>query len=68
MIKGFGDPFHIDSNIHGGGILFYVREDVPAKLLSIAPIPSECFFAELILRKQKKLIFCCCNLLKKIYF
>ena len=68
MIKVFGDPFRIDSNIHGRGILFYVREDVPAKLLSIAPIPSERFFAELILRKQMKLIFCCCNLHKKICF
>ena len=65
MIKGLGDPFRIDSSIHGGGILFYVKEDVPAKLLSIAPIPSECFFAELILRKQKKLIFWCCNPHKK---
>ena len=53
LIKGFSDPFRIDQNVHGGGILLYVREDVPTKLLSIQPIPSECFFTELNLRKRK---------------
>ena len=28
----------------GGGMLLYVREDIPTKLLSREPIPSECFF------------------------
>ena len=32
LIKGFCEPFRIDRNIHGGGILFYVREDIPVKL------------------------------------
>ena len=33
QIKGFGDPLGIDRNVNGGGTLFYVREDIPAKLL-----------------------------------
>ena len=33
QIKGFGDPLGIDRNVNGGGTLFYVREDIPAKLV-----------------------------------
>ena len=61
LIKGFSDPFRIDRNVHGRGILLYVREDIPTKLLSIEPIPSECFFVELNLRKRKWLISCSYN-------
>ena len=46
LIKGFCEPFRIDRNIHGGGILFYVREDIPAKLLSVELLPTECLFVE----------------------
>ena len=53
LIKGFGDPFLRDRNIHVGVILLYAREDIPAKLLSADPRPSDCFFVELNLRKQK---------------
>ena len=35
LIKGLGDPFRIDRNVNGGGILFYVREDIPTKVLSV---------------------------------
>ena len=34
QIKGFCDLFRMNRNIHGGGILFYVRKDIPAKRLS----------------------------------
>ena len=58
MIKGFSDPFHIDRNVHDGGILLYARDDIPTKLLSIEPMPSECLFVEFNLRKLKWLISC----------
>ena len=61
LIKDFSDPFRIDRNIHGEGILLYVRVDIPTKLLSIEPIRSECFFVELNLRKRKWLISCSYN-------
>ena len=35
-----------------GGILFYVREDVSAKLLSIETLPTESFCVEINLRKK----------------
>ena len=61
LIKGFSDPFHIDRNVHGGGTLIHVREDISRKLLSIEPIPSECFFVDLNLRKGKWVISCSYN-------
>ena len=27
--KGFSTPFRLDRNCHGGGILLYIREDIP---------------------------------------
>ena len=57
LIKGFGDPFRIDRNVNGGGILFYVREDIPAKLLSVETLPTESFYVEINLRKKKMVSF-----------
>ena len=56
LIKGFCEPLRIDRNIHGGGILFYVREDIPVK-----PLPAECLFVEINLRKRKWLVCCSYN-------
>ena len=61
LIKGFCEPFRIDRNIHGGGILFYVREVIPVKLLSVEPLPAECFFVEIYLGKRKWLVCCSYN-------
>ena len=52
LIKGFSDPFRINRNVNGGGILFYVREDIPAKLLSVETLPTERFFIEINLRNK----------------
>ena len=52
QIKGFGDPFRKDRNVNCGGILFYVREDIPAKLLSVGTLPAEYFYVEINLRKK----------------
>ena len=34
-MKGFSSPHRLDRNCHGGGILLYIREDIPSKPLSI---------------------------------
>ena len=52
LIKGFSDPFRTDRNLNGGGILFYVREDIPAKLLSVETLPTEHFLLKLIYGKR----------------
>ena len=33
LLNGYRTPFRLDRNAHGGGILLYVREDIPSKLL-----------------------------------
>ena len=51
--SGFHTPFRFDRNKNGGGILFYVRENVSAKLLSPDFPSGESVFVEMILPKEK---------------
>ena len=53
LIEGYSKPYKIDRNCHGGGIMLYVRADVPSKLLSIEPLPMEGFYVEIKLQKKK---------------
>ena len=52
-------PFRIDRNLRGGGIVTYVREDIPSKRLHIGKLPDdvEGTFIEINLRKAKLIIF-----------
>ena len=34
MINGFSTPFGLDQNDKGGGIILYIREDIPSRLVS----------------------------------
>ena len=56
LISGFSTPFRLDRNSNGGGILMYIREDIPSKLLSIENAPIEGFFIEINLRNKKKMV------------
>ena len=56
LIDRFHTPFRFDRNKNGGGILLYVREDIPAKILSHDFPSAETFFVEIILHKKKWLI------------
>ena len=47
-INGFNAPFRLDRNSNGGGIMLFVREDIPA---SEAP-PVKGVYLEVKLRKQ----------------
>ena len=58
-IDGFATPIRFDKNNRGRGILLYLREDIPARLLTTSlPKDFEAFFVELNLRK-KKILICC---------
>ena len=35
LIDGYSVPYRFDRDGNDGGILFYIREDIPSKLLSI---------------------------------
>ena len=59
-ISGFKHkPFRRDRKRGGGGIVTYIREDIPSKVLNLVSIPDdiEGIFIEINLRKAKWLIF-----------
>ena len=56
-MKGSAPPFRYDRNSHGGGILIFIREDIPTKIISITPLKDfEGIFVELNFRKKKILL------------
>ena len=56
LISGYSSAYPFDRNCRGGGIMLYVREDIPSKLLSIENQPIEGFYIEINLRKKKWLL------------
>ena len=55
MIQGFSEPYRIDRNRYGGGVMIYIREDIPSRLLKKHnfPVDIEGMFIEINLRKTK---------------
>ena len=58
LINGYSTPFRQNRDKNGGGILIYVREDIPSKLLDKHCFPDdiEGMFIELNFRKSKLLL------------
>ena len=50
-IHGFGEPYRFDRNGKGGGILLYIRDDIPSKLIE-SKMTIEGLFVEINLRKK----------------
>ena len=63
QIKGFPTLYRKGSDKSGGGILFFLREDIPSKLLSFKNNDTNIkhFFIEINLRKKKILLACSYN-------
>ena len=62
VIDGFSTPYRSDRDSNGGGIILYVREDIPSNLLATDEknhIGS--FYVELSLRNENWLINCSYN-------
>ena len=54
VIDGFGTPYRLDHDSNGGGIMFYVREDIPSNLHATDEENHiESFYVELNLRNEK---------------
>ena len=60
LLDGFSKPYRLDRCSNGGGILLYIRDDIPARLLSDSN-KSESIFAEINYKKKKWLICASCN-------
>ena len=59
FIDGYKSPYRLDRNRSGGGLIIYVREDIPSKLLNKHNFTAniEGLFIEINLRKTKLLLF-----------
>ena len=56
-IDGYSEPIRVDRNCHGGGLVFFIRDDLHCKVLTHnLPKDVEGIFIELILRKAKWLL------------
>ena len=57
-IEGFGKPYRLDRNRNGGGVMVYVRKDIPSKELKKHTFSKniEAIFLEINLRKSKLLL------------
>ena len=60
-IPGYASPFRLDRDENGGGIMVFVREDIPVKFLSSENKPIEAFFFELNFHRKKWLVCCSYN-------
>ena len=56
LIKRFSTPFQLDRNDLGGGVLWYITEDIPSKLLSIEENGIG-FYIEVSLKNKQKHVF-----------
>ena len=58
IIEGYSKPFRRDRNSNDGGILMYVRDDIPCKEIKTHKLPDdiEGMFIEINLRKKKWII------------
>ena len=61
VIDGFSAPYRLDSNCLDGGLMLFVRDDIPSNLLKIEEKPVEYFYVELNLRNSKWLVNCSYN-------
>ena len=59
LVNGFSEPYRLDRNKNGGGVMVYSLGDIPSKLLDkhVFPYDMEGLFVELNFRKCKRLLF-----------
>ena len=58
MVDGFSKPYRQDRNRNGDGIMIYIHDDIPSKLLTkhVFPDNIEGLYVELNFRKSKLLL------------
>ena len=62
-LNGYSKLYSLDRSSNRGGILLYVRDDIPSRLLTDSKIKDnvELFFVEVNIRKKKWLLSCSYN-------
>ena len=64
-LDSYATSYRLDRNANGGGILLYIREDIPSTIV-ISGLSIEGFFLEKKLRKKKWLLSRSCNSKKNL--
>ena len=68
LIKGFSAPYRLDRNSKGGGLFFYIREDLPSKILTHSSnCDIETLLVEISLRKRNLMVLLEIELLNGSY-
>ena len=52
-IPGYTLPLRLDRNKNGGGVLLYIRGDIPSKPLTLIYKGIECIILEITISKKK---------------
>ena len=67
LMEGFSTPYRLDRTAKGGGILLYIRQDIPSKYITKITVNDsfEGFFVELNLRSKKWFLGCSYNFYKE---
>ena len=67
LLHGFSAPYRLDKNSKDGGILLYIREDIPSRLLnSKSKTGIETISVEINLSKRKWFLNCSYNCNKNL--
>ena len=61
IIPGFAPPYRFDKNSKGGGLLLYLSEDIPSKIIFVFRLPIEGFLIEVNICRKKWLLGCFYN-------
>ena len=56
FLSGFSQPRRLDRTSHGGGLLLFIRDDIPMKPLSMISGNIECIIQEVNISKKKWLL------------
>ena len=63
LIDGYSSPYRLDRTSKGGGLLLYIRSDIPSKRIktNLQLNTFEGFFIELNLKNKKRVLACSYN-------
>ena len=56
VLQGYSSPFRLDRTANGGGLLLYLRNDIPAKPLPLIDGNIECIISDITISKKKWLL------------
>ena len=65
-LYGYSEPHRLDRTANGGGLLLYLRSDIPAKPLALITGNIECIILEITISKNKWLLIGTYNLSKSM--